>query len=62
VTLGSLRYWLFVTAGVISEPQGQMTIKRAVPSHERGWWRRLWERLLTPLPNCNAVGIRPALA
>jgi len=62
VTLGSLRYWLFVTAGVISEPQGQMTIKLAVPPHERAWWRRLWERLLTPLPNCNAVGIRPALA
>jgi hypothetical protein len=62
VTLGSLRYWLFVTAGVISEPQGQMTIKLAVPRHERGWWRNLWERLLTPLPNCNAVGIRPALA
>ena len=62
VTLGSLRYWLFVTAGVISEPQGQMTIKLAVPPHERGWWRRLWERLLSPLPNCNAVGIRPALA
>jgi hypothetical protein len=62
VTLSSLRYWLFVTAGVISEPQGQMTIKLAVPPHERSWWRRLWERLLSPLPNCNAVGIRPALA
>ena len=62
VTLSSLRYWLFITAGVISEPQGQMTIKLAVPPHERGWWRSLWERLLTPLPNCNAVGIRPTLA
>lgn len=62
VTLGSLRYWMFVTAGVISEPQGQMTIKLAVPPHERGWWRDLWARLLSPLPNCNAVGIRPALA
>lgn len=62
VTLGSLRYWLFVTAGVISEPQGQMTIKLAVPLHERAWWRGLWARLLSPFPNCNAVGIRPALA
>lgn len=62
VTLGSLRYWMFVTAGVISEPQGQLTIKLAVPPHERGWWRDLWARLVSPLPNCNAVGIRPALA
>lgn len=62
VTLGSLRYWMFVTAGVISQPQGQMTIKLAVPPHERGWWRDLWGKLLSPLPNCNAVGIRPALA
>ena len=62
VTLGTLRYWMFVTAGVISQPQGQMTIKLAVPPHERGWWRDLWGKLLSPLPNCNAVGIRPALA
>ena len=62
VTLGSLRYWLFVTAGVISQPQGQTTIKLAVPPHERAWWRRLWEKLLSPNPNCNAVGIRPTSA
>ena len=59
VTLGTLRYWLFVTAGIISRPQGQMTIKLAVPMHERDWWRGLWDKLLSPNPNCNAVGTRP---
>jgi hypothetical protein len=62
VTLGSLRYWLFVTAGVISQPQGQTTIKIAVPPQERLWWRKLWDKLLAPHPNCDAVGIRPAWA
>jgi hypothetical protein len=62
VTLGSLRYWMFVTAGIISQPQGQTTIKLAVPPHERDWWRRLWEKLISPHPNCNAVGTRPSLA
>ncbi|MDP2138977.1 MAG: IS1380 family transposase [Candidatus Didemnitutus sp.] len=62
VTLGSLRYWLFVTAGVISQPQGQTTIKIAVPTHERHWWRKLWDKLLSPYPNCDAVGTRPASA
>jgi hypothetical protein len=61
VTLGRLRYWLFVTAGVISHPQGKTTIKLAVPTHERDWWRRLWEKLLAPFPNCNAVENRPPL-
>lgn len=61
VTLGSLRYWLFVTAGVISHGQGRTTIKLAVPQKERDWWRKLWEKLLSPFPNCNAVENRPAL-
>lgn len=61
VTLGSLRYWLFVTAGIISFPQGQTTIKLAVPHKERAWWRRLWDKLLSPFPNCNAVENRPPI-
>jgi hypothetical protein len=61
VTIGSLRYWLFVTAGVISHGQGRTTIKLAVPLKERDWWQRLWEKLLSPFPNCNAVENRPAL-
>lgn len=60
VTLGSLRYWLFVTAGISSRPQGKTMIKLAVPTHERDWWRGLREKLRSPNLNCNAVGTRPS--
>jgi len=60
VTIHSLRFWLFVTAGVLSYAQGKTTIKLAVPHRERTWWRRLWEKILCPFPNCNAVENRPA--
>ena len=59
VTIHSLRFWLFVTAGVLSHPAGKTTVKLAVPQRERGWWRHLWEKILSPLPNCNAVENRP---
>jgi hypothetical protein len=59
VTIHSLRFWLFVTAGVLSYPRGKTTIKLAVPVRERAWWRRLWQKILSPLPNCNAVENRP---
>jgi Transposase DDE domain group 1 len=62
VMIQSLRSWLFVTAGVLSYAQGKTTIKLAVPTRERGWWRRLWEKILCPLPNCNAVENRPAFS
>lgn len=62
VTIHSLRFWLFVTAGVLSYPRGKTTIKLAVPQRERAWWRRLWEKILSPFPNCNAVENRPAFA
>ena len=62
VTIHSLRYWIFVTGGLISSPQGQTTIKIAVPEKERAWWKRLWEKILSPFPNCNAVENRPAFA
>jgi len=50
---------MFVTAGVLSHPQGKTTVKIAVPKRERGWWQRLWEKLLSPLPNCNSIENRP---
>jgi hypothetical protein len=62
VTAASLRFWLFVTPGLITHPAGKTTIKLAVPPRERDWWRRLWEKILSPLPNCNAVENRPAFA
>jgi len=60
VTIHSLRFWLFVTAGVLSYPLGKTTIKLAVPHRERAWWGRLWDKILSPFPNCNAVENRPA--
>jgi Transposase DDE domain group 1 len=62
VTIHSLRFWLFVTAGIISHPRGKTTIKLAVPPRERTWWQHLWEKLLSPFPNCNAVGNKPAFS
>lgn len=62
VTIASLRFWLFVTPGVIAHPAGKTTIKLAVPPRERDWWRRLWEKIIAPFPNCNAVENRPAFA
>lgn len=60
VTISTLRFWLFVTPGVLSHPGGKTTIKLAVPPRERDWWQRLWEKILSPFPNCNAVENRPA--
>lgn len=36
ITIHSLRFWPFVTAGVLSHPAGQTTVKLAVPPRERG--------------------------
>jgi hypothetical protein len=60
VTLQNLRFGLFVTAGVLSHPAGKTTIKLAVPERERDWWRRRWEKISSPFPNCNAVENHPA--
>ena len=62
VTVASLRFWLFVTPGIIAHPAGKTTVKLAVPPRERAWWSRLWEKILSPVPNCNAVENRPAFA
>jgi hypothetical protein len=62
VTIHSLRFWLFVTAGVLSHPAGTSTVKLAVPPRERDWWHRLWNKILSPIPNCNAVENRPAFS
>jgi hypothetical protein len=59
VTLCNLRFWLFVPTGLLSHPAGKTTVKLAVPQRERAWWRRLWEKILSPFPNCNAVENRP---
>ena len=62
VTISSLRFWLFITPGIVAHPAGKTTIKLAVPPRERDWWSRLWEKILSPFPNCNAVENRPVFA
>ena len=59
VTVGTLRHWLFVTAGVLGSHARQSTLKFAVPSSQRPWWERLWRKIASPYPNCNAVGPAP---
>lgn len=61
VRVGNLRFWLFVRAGVLSHPGGKTMIKLAVPERERAWWRRIWDKILSPFPNCNAVENRPTV-
>jgi len=53
--VSSLRFHLFLCAGVISRAAGVITIKLAQPASRRAWWRQLWERISSPFPNCNAV-------
>lgn len=55
VTANTLRFRLFTTGGILSTSGGVTTIRLAVPPKERAWWRALFEKLLSPYPNCNAV-------
>jgi hypothetical protein len=59
VNIGTLRFRLFSTAGIISQTQGRPTIKLGVQIQKRDWWRKIWEKILAPIPNCNAVGQSP---
>lgn len=59
VTIGTLRYRLFGCAGIISNCQGQTTLKLGIPPDKHDWWLRLWQKILSPFPNCNAVGQSP---
>ena len=60
VTAATLRYRLFTTGGIISETGGVTTVRLAVRDEsERAWWRRLLEKIQSPVPNCNAVPALP---
>ena len=62
VSVSTLRYRLFQRAGIISFAQGLTTIKIAVPRRYRVWWERLWDKILSLISNCNAVGKNPTFA
>lgn len=59
VTIGTLRYRLFSTAGILNHAQGGTHLKLGLPLQHRAWWRALWDKLLCPFPNCNAVAQHP---
>ena len=59
VTIGTLRFRLFSTAGILSYAQGSTHIKLGIPLQNRPWWRSIWDKLLSPFPNCNAVAQSP---
>ena len=56
VTAATLRFRLFHTGGILSQTGGVTTIRLAVRDpEERAWWRRLLEKTISLLPNCNSV-------
>jgi hypothetical protein len=59
VNLSTLRYRLFGCAGIISRAQNRTTLKLGIPPPKRAWWNHVWEKLLSPYPNCNAVAQAP---
>jgi hypothetical protein len=59
VTIGTLRFRLFSTAGILSHAQGTTYIKMGIPLQNRPWWRAIWAKILSEFPNCNAVAQSP---
>ena len=59
MTINTLRYRLLRCAGIISQSQGRTTVRLGIPAAIRAWWTEVWEKLLSPLPNCNSVGQTP---
>lgn len=55
VSAATLRFRLFVTGGVISRSGGINTLRLAVSPRHREWWKRLLEKIVCPIPNCNSV-------
>ena len=50
VTIGTRRYWLFVSAGILGNHARTTTLKFAIPPSQRPWWQRLWEKIASPIP------------
>ena len=59
VTASTLRFRLFTTGGIISRSGGMTTVRLSVPEPDRVWWRAVFAKLLSILPNCNAVAQTP---
>jgi hypothetical protein len=59
VSAATLRFRLFVTAGITSHTGGRKTIRLGVHPSHRPWWRNLFEKIISPYPNCNSVETWP---
>ena len=59
LSIGTLRYRLFGCAGILSRAHGVTTLKLGIPPPHQAWWQQIWTKLLSPLPNCNAVAQTP---
>ena len=60
VTAATLRFRIFTTGGIMSRTGGMTTIRLAVHDpEERAWWRRLLEKTISLIPNCNSVAQAP---
>jgi hypothetical protein len=56
VTTSTLRFRLFTTGAVASRRGGSPTLRLAVPAGPiRHWWRRVLEKITSPIRNCVAV-------
>jgi hypothetical protein len=55
ITATTLRHRLWHCPGIISNAHGRITLRLGISPPQRSWWRSLWEKILAPYPNCNAV-------
>jgi len=51
--------WEKTFSAVSKLPSEASSVKLGVPLENRPWWRQIWEKLLSPIPNCNAVAQSP---
>lgn len=57
VRTDTLRYRLFGTGGLLSNKARTLRLRLSVVGKEvRDWWRALFEKVSSEIPNCNAVG------
>jgi hypothetical protein len=60
VNAATLRFRIFTTGGIISRAAGRLTIKLAVgEASQQDWWRRILEKIISPIANCIAVEPTP---
>jgi hypothetical protein len=60
VRASTLRFRLFSTGGILSQTGGFTTIRLSVPEVERDWWRTLFQKIISPFPNCNSLSPWPS--